>query len=200
MRSVRPVVSVAVHLLLVIAALGVVLVTTSDPAYPPLRVALVASVAVLAAVSLFGRFSLGLGPVGGSVAPRVVRMAGTGLAGAGAAGVVLGLAQGDSLSERAHSGVPVYTVVLALYLGAFLAVTRRDSGLPPRALVTGVGLGLLAAALFTAAVPVLPPGLIRLAFLLIAAAAAGAGFLTRPAAAWLRARSETAAAATPAVG
>ena len=116
-----------------------------------------------------------------SGAAWIVRIAGVVLAGIGAVGTVLGLAQGGSPAERASTGVPLYTVVLALYLGAFLAVTRRDSELPPRAMLTGTGLGLLAAALFAVAVPVLPAGLIGPAFLLIAAAAAGAGLLTRPA-------------------
>ncbi len=93
----------------------------------------------------------------------------------------LGLAQGRSLSERASTGVPLYTVLLALYLAAFLAVTRHDVALPPRATLTSVGLGLLAAVLFAAAVPVLPPGLTSLAFLLIGAAVVGAARLAGPA-------------------
>jgi hypothetical protein len=158
MRSFWRVASLTGHLLVVAAAVVAVLVATSHPAYPPLRVALVALVVVLSAVTLFSRFRLGLGPVAGSVAARTVRLVGTILAGAGAVGAVLGLAQGGSPSERASTGVPIYMVVLALYLGAFLAVTRRDSELPPRDLLMGAGLGLL-----------------------IAAAAAGAGLLSRPA-------------------
>jgi hypothetical protein len=182
MRSIWRAASVTGHLLLVVAALVAVLTATSHAAFPPLRVAMVALVAVLSAVTLFGRFPLGLGPVAGSVTARIVRMVGTALAGIGATGVVLGFAQGGSPSGRANSGVPQLTVVLAVYLAAFLAITTRDSGLPPRAMLMNVGLGLLAAALFAAAVPVLPPGLVfGLALLLIAAAAAGAAGLTRPA-------------------
>jgi hypothetical protein len=181
MRSFWRVAGLTGHLLLVVAAVVAVLVATSHSAYPPLRATLVALVVVLSAVSLFSRFPLGLGPVAGSVAAWIVRMVGTILAGIGAVGAVLGLAQGGSPSERASTGVPLYMVVLALYLGAFLAVTRRDSELPPRAMLMGTGLGLLAAALFAVAVPLLPPGLIGLAFLLIAAAAVCAGWLTRPA-------------------
>lgn len=176
MRSVRWV----VHLLAVAAAVAAVPVATARLAYEPLRVALVVLVAVLAAGTVFGRFPLGLGPVAGSPAARLVRLVGIGLAGAGAVGAVLGLAQGGSPAERAGTGVPLLTVVLGLYLAAFLAVTR-DGGLPPRALLPGAGLGLLAAGLFAAAVPVLPPGLIWLAYLLIAGAAAGTGRLVRPA-------------------
>jgi hypothetical protein len=182
MSSIRRIAGVTGHLLLVAAAVVAVVVTTSNLAYPPLRAALVTMVAVLSVVTLFGRLPLGLGPVAGSVTARTVRMVGTVLAGVGAAGVILGFAQGGSLSERAGTGVPLYTVVLAVYLAAFLAVTRRDSEFPPRAMLMSVGLGLLAAALFAAAVPVLPTVLIfGLAYLLIAAAAAGAGWLVRPA-------------------
>jgi hypothetical protein len=171
----------AVYLLLAAAAVAVVVVATSHVAYSPLRVALIALVVVLSTVTAAGRFPLGLGPVAGSVAARIVRLVGVVLAGFGAAGAVLGLAQGGTSSERAFSGIPLYTVVLAVYLTAFLAVTSREGRLPPRAMLTSVGLGLLAAALFAAAVPVLPPGLVWLAYLLIAAAAAAAGRLTRPA-------------------
>ncbi|MFF5289207.1 hypothetical protein [Paractinoplanes globisporus] len=181
MRTVWRVAGVAVHLLLVVAAMVGVLVATAHPAYPPLRVALVVLVGVLCAVTLFARFPLGLGPVAESAIARVVRSVGVALAGAGATGAVLGLAQGGSSFERASTGVPLYTVVLAAYLGAFLAVTRRDSGLPPRGALISVGLGLLAAGLFAAAVPALPPAVRWLAFLLIAAAGAGAARLTRPA-------------------
>jgi hypothetical protein len=181
MATVRRVVSVAGHLLSVVAAVVAVVVATSHLAYPSLRHALVAMVVVLSAVSLLGRFPLGLGPVGKSVAARLVRMVGTVLAGVGAVGVALGLAQGGFPSDRASDGVRIYTVVLAVNLAAFLAVTSRESGLPPRAMLSSVGLGLLAAALFAASVPVLPPGPIGLAILLIAAAAIGAGRLARPA-------------------
>lgn len=181
MRSIRVVAGVAGHVVLVAAAVVTVLVATAEAGYPrPLRVALVMLVAVLAAVTLYGRFPLGLGPVAGSGTARTARMVGIALAGAGAAGVVLGFAQGGSPAERASVEVPQYMVVLALYLAAFLAVTRRDSGLPGRSLLTSVGFGLLAAALFTAAVLVLPPGLIWLALLLIAGAAVGAAGLTGP--------------------
>jgi hypothetical protein len=181
MRSVWKVASLAGHLFLIVAAMVAVVVATSHVAYPPLRQALVALVTVLSAVSLLGRLPLGLGPVAGSVAARTVRSVGTVLAGVGATGVVLGLAQGGSPSERASTGVPLYMIVLAVYLTAFLAVTKPDSGIAPRAMLTSVGLGLFAAVLFTAAVPVLPPGLVALAFLLIGSAAAGAARLTGPA-------------------
>jgi hypothetical protein len=181
MRSVWRVAGFGAHLLLIAAAVVAVAVATSHLAYYlPLRVALTGLVVVLSMVTLVGRFPVGLGPVAGSVAARIVRMAGVVLAGLGAAGAVLGLAQGGTSSDRAFSGIPLYAVVLAVYLAAFLAVTRRDAGLPSGAMLTSVAFGLLAAALFAAAVPVLPPGLIWLAYLLIAAAAAGAGRLIRP--------------------
>jgi hypothetical protein len=188
MGSRGKVAGVAVHSLLIVAALVAVVMGTSQVASSPLRVALIVLVAVLSAVTVFGRLPLGLGPVAGSVGAIVVRTVGVVLAGAGAVEVVLGLAQGGSPSERAVSGVPLSTVVLTVYLGAFLAVTRRGSELRPRPLLTSVGLGLLAAALFAGGVPTLPPELVWwLAFLLIAGAAVGSGWLTRPAEAGARA-------------
>jgi len=172
---------VAGHLLLVVAAIVGVLAATAELDYPPLRRALVIVVAVVCAVSLFGRFPSVLGPVAGSVPARMVRIAGTGLAGLGTVGVVLGFGQGGDPAERASAGVPIYAVVLAIYFVAFLAATRRESGLGPRAIVTGAALGLLAAALFAVAVAVLPPGVVPVAYLLVVGAAVGAGWLAGPA-------------------
>jgi hypothetical protein len=191
--------AVGAHLLLAVAAAAAVCIASAHFAYGPLRVALIALVVVLSAVMVAGRFPLALGPVAESATARIVRLIGTALAGIGAAGVVLGLAQGASLSERARSGVPIYTVVLAVYFAAFLAVTRRDGGLPPRAMSTSVGLGLLAAAVFAAAVPLLRSGIIWLAYLLIAAAATAAGQLARPRRAALPSAVFTAAVAAQAV-
>jgi len=165
----------------VAAGIVAVLVTTSDLAYPTLRHALVAMVAALCTISVLGRFRLGLGPVAGTAAARLVRTTGTTLAGLGAVGVILGFAQGSFPSDRASGGVRIYTVALAVNLAAFLAATSRDSALAPRTTLSSTGLGLAAAALFAAAVPILPPGLLWLALLLVAAAGIGAGSLARPA-------------------
>jgi hypothetical protein len=182
MRAVWRVTSFAVHLLLIAAALATAVLVTVHVDYRPLRVALVVMVAVLCAVTVLGRFSLGLGPMAGSVTAGIVRMIGIVLAGIGAAEVMLDLIQGGSPSQRAFSGVPLATIVLAVYLAAFLSVTRCEGGPSPQAMLTGVSLGLLAAALFAGAVPVLPPGLIRLlGLILIVAATVQAGQLYRPA-------------------
>jgi hypothetical protein len=156
-------------------------VWTSHLAYAaPLRASLVVLVGVLCVVTVFGRLPLGLGPAAGSAAAGIVRVVGVALAGVGVVEMVLGLTRSDSPAARDSSGVPLAAVVLAVYLGAFLAVTRRDGGLPPRALLTGVGLGLLPAALFAGAVPVLWPALVGWSgFLLIVAAALGSGWLIR---------------------
>jgi hypothetical protein len=181
MRAVWRVAGVAVHLLLIAAAMAAVVMGTSQVTYLPLRVALIVQVAVLALVTVYGRLPLALGPMAGSAAAGIVRIVGVLLAGAGVVEVVPDLARGDSPAERAFHGVPMSTVVLGIYLAAFLAVTRREGGLPPRALLTAVGFGLLPAALFAGAVPVLPPELVWwLGFLLIAAATVGTGWLIRP--------------------
>jgi hypothetical protein len=107
-----------------------------------------------------------------------VRVVGVGLAAATVVGA--GLARGGSSLVPSASEVPLFAVVLAGYLGAFVAATRRGCELPPRVALVSVGLGLLTSALFAAAVPVLPPAVIFLAYLLIAAAAAVAGWLPQP--------------------
>jgi hypothetical protein len=169
------------HLLLIVVAVGAVVVWTSHLAYPtPLRVSLAVVAGVLGALTVFGRLPLGLGPAAGTVAAGAVRVVGVVLAGAGVAVVVLGLTRSDSPDAREPGGVPLAGVLLSVYLGAFLAVTRRDGGLPSRTMLTGVGLGLVPAALFAGAVPILPPELVWWwGFLLIVAAALGSGWLTR---------------------
>jgi hypothetical protein len=181
MRAVWRLAGIAIHLLLIVVAVGAVVVWTSHLAYrAPLRVTLLALVAVLCLVTVFGRLPLGLGPAAGSAAAAIVRMVGVVLAGAGVVEVVLGLTRSDSPAERNSGGVPLAAVVLAVYLAAFLAVTRRDGGLPSRAMLTGVGLGLLSAVLFAGAVPVLWPALVWWwGFLLIIVAAAASGWLIR---------------------
>ena len=183
MRAVWRVAGIGIHLLLIAAALVAVVVWTSQLASPPaLRVAAVVLVAVLSMVTVFGRLQLGFGPAAGSAAAWIVRLVAVVLAGVGVAEMILGFVAGGSPSEQHSNGFPLAAVVLAVYLTAFLAVTRRDGGLPPRALLTGVGLGLLAAALFAGAVPLLWPELVFwLGLLLIAAAALGSGRLIRPA-------------------
>ena len=182
MRAVWRVVGIGIHLLLIAAAVIAVVVWTSHVASPPaLRVALLVLVAVLSMVTVFGRLPLGIGPAAGSAAAWIVRLVAVALAGVGVVEIALGLTDGGSPSEPRTSGYPMAAVVLALYLGAFLAATRRDGGLPPRALLTSVGLGLLAATLFAGAVPLLWPALVGWwGFLLIAAAALGSGWLIRP--------------------
>jgi hypothetical protein len=182
MRAVGKVAGIAIHLLLIAAAVVAVLVWTSHLASPPgVRAAVVILVAVLSMVTVFGRLPLGLGPAARSVAAWIVRLVAMVLAGIGVAEWVLGLVGGGSPSDPHSGGFPMATVVLAVYLAAFLAVTRRDGGLPPRALLTGLGLGLLAAGLFAGAVPLLWPELVWwVGFLLIAAAAVASGWLIRP--------------------
>ncbi|WP_433304859.1 hypothetical protein ACQP2F_16475 [Actinoplanes sp. CA-030573] len=169
------------HLLLIEAAVAAVVLLTSHLAYPPtVRAALVALVVVLCLVTVAGRLPLGLGPASPSVAAALVRTVGVALAGAGVVVVVLDLTQTDTPARRTADGAPLAAVVLSLYLAAFLALTSRDGGLPPRAMLTGAGLGLLPALLFAAAVPVLWPALVWWwGFLLIAGAAAGSGLLVR---------------------
>lgn len=109
---------------------------TAHAAYAPLRLALAALVAVLSAVTLFGRLPLGLGPVAGSVTARIVRMVGTTLAVVGAAGVVLGFGAHHGATLTAPYPFPVGAEdsdTARLPVGA--AVTRMrdmaDAVIPP---------------------------------------------------------------------
>jgi hypothetical protein len=189
MRAAWRVAGIGIHLLLIAAAVVGVVVWTSRLGSPPgVRVAAVVLVSVLSMVTVLGRLRLGLGPAAGSAAAWMVRLVAVVLAGVGVAEMILGFVDGRSPSEQHANGFPLATVVLAVYLTAFLAVTRRDGGLPPRALLTGVGLGLLAAAVFAGAVPLLWPDLVFwLGFGLIAAAALASGWLIRPARVGVRA-------------
>lgn len=181
MRSVWRVADVAIYLLLFVAAGVAMLLISTRVADLTTRVALLSMVGLLSAVTLFGWFPTGLGPVADSVPTRIARLLGVVLAGSGAAIVADGLLHpGGSIFVRSARGVPSYAVVFAVYLAAFLLATRRGSGLPAGAVLISVALGMVAAALFVAAVPVLPPVALLLAYLLLAAAAGGAAGLTRP--------------------
>jgi hypothetical protein len=179
MRPLARVAGPAVHLLLIAAAL-VAVATTPVIASGPERRALIVMVAVLAVVSLLGLIPWALGPVAEPVAARAVRMLGTGLAAAGVVGVAHGLGLGGSVDERAHHGIPIYTVTFALYLAAFLAATRRGTELAPLTLLGSAVVGLVAAALWAFAVTVLPPGIMLVGMLLIAGAGGLAAVLARP--------------------
>jgi hypothetical protein len=181
MKSLWRVADVAIHLLLFAAAVIAMLWITTRVGDLTTRVALLSLVGLLFAVTLFGWVPSGLGPVADAVAARIARLGGVVLAGSGAAIVADGLLHpAGSLFVRSARGVPSYAVGFAVYLAAFLLATRRNSGLPPRAVLISVGFGLVAAALFAAAVPTLPPVALLLAYLLLAAAAGGAAWLTRP--------------------
>lgn len=181
MKAARKIAGIGLHLLLIVAAIAAVAVWSSHLSYAPTqRLALVALVVVLCLVTVVGRVPLGLGPAAPTAAAAIVRTVGVALAGTGVVVVVLDLTQTDTPAERTADGVPSAAVMLTLCLAAFLALTRRDGGLPPRATLTAVGLGLLPAVLFAVAVPVLLPALVWWwGLLLIVGAAAGTGRLIR---------------------
>jgi hypothetical protein len=182
MRTVRKVADVTAHLLLVAAALVAVVAVMSRPAYPPVRVADMVLILVLVTVWVLGRLPRALGPVAASLPAALVRLVAAALAAITAGEVLLGLMQGQPEPGRTVGAAAPATVVLAVCLAGYLAASRRGGELSSRAFSTSVGLGLLAAALFAGAVPVLPPELVWFtAFVLIVAAAVGSGRLIRPA-------------------
>jgi hypothetical protein len=181
MRPAWRVADAAIHLVLFAVAAAAMLWITTRVEDLTTRVALLSFVGLLAAVTLSGWISPGLGPVANSGAARIARLVGVVLAGSGVAIVADGLLHpGGSLFVRSARGIPSYAVGFAVYLAAFLIATRRDSGVPPRAALTAVGFGLVAAAVFAAAVPTLPPVALLVAYLLLVSASCGAAWLAQP--------------------
>jgi hypothetical protein len=121
--------------------------------YPPLRWAVLAAVAILLAVTWWGRRPGVLGPVGPGRTPRLVRAGGCALVGALVLGSAISVATNGNPGEQAAVGVPIYTAASAVYLLAFLSVTagataRRDA-VRGRTLAIGATAGGSAAAIWT---------------------------------------------------
>jgi hypothetical protein len=107
---------------------------------------------VLVAVSWLGRRPGLFGPVGDRWAARLVRSAGYLMVGALALGAVVSALLQGSPDEQARYAVPVFTVMLSVYLLGFLAVTARRSAATVRVLTAAVVCGGGAAALWAAMV------------------------------------------------
>jgi hypothetical protein len=156
----------------VVAVLG----WTSTISYAPLRWGLVAAVLVLMTVSWLGRRPGVFGPVGDGWAARLVRAGGYLLVGAMAVGFVVSVRSNGNPAEQAHYAMPIFTVVLTVYLLGFLAVTARPCVATRRVLTSAVGAGGAATALWVVAALAVPPipASIGLALALTAAAMVGA--------------------------
>ena len=146
--------------------------------YAPLRWGLMAAVLLLVTVSWLGRRPGVVGPVGDGWAARLVRAGGYLLVGAMAAGFLVSVRSHGNPDEQARNGVPIFTVVLTVYLLGFLAVTARRSVATRRVLTTAVGAGGAATALWVVAALAAPPvpASIGLALVVTAAAMAAAAF------------------------
>jgi hypothetical protein len=168
--------------LLMAGVLVAILVWTSTIGYAPLRWGLVAGVLVLATVSWLGRRPGVFGPVGDGWAARLVRSGGYLLVGAMAVGFYVSARSNGNPAEQARYGVPIFTVVLTVYLLGFLAVTARRAAATSRVLTAAAAAGGGAAALWAAAVlarPPIPastgPALVLTAVAVVVAASVSAG-------------------------
>jgi hypothetical protein len=139
---------------------------------------------VLAAVSLLGWAPRLLGPVPDDPAALVVRTVGFVLAGLAVWGVVVEFwFNGDpaevnpGVAERASTGIPSMTVVCAIHLAAFLAVTRRGSLLRGTTLLVSTLFAVAAVVLWAGAAMLLPPASSFICVLMMAAAGIGAATL-----------------------
>jgi hypothetical protein len=139
------------HAVLAVAALATVVAGTGSVAYGPLRWGLIAMVTVLVGVSF------ALGPVGHGGASQAVRAGAYVLIGGMAVEFAVSMAGKDNPGEQARWGVPVFTVLLAGCLTAFLAVTARRSAATGVVLATAAAAGVGAAGAWIGTVFLLPP-------------------------------------------
>lgn len=139
-----PVVALGVTISLVSATV----VLTARTAYAPMHFALIAMVCILGAVYLIGDRSTLLTDATRSRLGGGVRAGGALALAWLAEGIVLSFRSGDgNVVDRASTGVPIFTVLIALYLLGFMSLTSptvADTWM----LVRGVGLGLAAAVLW----------------------------------------------------
>ncbi len=141
-------------------AVGAVLVTvllTARTHFVPLRIGLIAMVAVLSIVALLGdRATLFAPPLTSARSCAAVRYGAVLALGWVTIGIVISFRSGAGSVDRASSGVPILTTLIALYLIAFLSLTSRalaDSWM----LTCGIGLGIAAALLWLILALVHPP-------------------------------------------
>lgn len=164
---------------------GVVLATvllTVDTAYLPLRFGLIAMSLLLSVLYLAGdRAAFFAPPRARSQLAAAVRASGALTLAGLALGIVASDRSGDgNVVDRATTGVPVFTVLIALYLVGFMSLTSRALA-DARMLLQGVSIGLTAAVTWLAFVTAQPPlplssrsALAVLAIAIVVAAVVGA--------------------------
>jgi hypothetical protein len=184
-RRLARTVSFAGHVATGVAAVWAVVVVTDGVSYAPLRRAMIALAVVIAAVLLLGWVPRVLGPVADDAAARAVRAVGLVLAALAVWGVLVEFwFNGDpsqvnpGVAERANTGIPLLTILLAIYLAAFLAVTRRGSVLRGATLMYSLALTLAAVIVWAGAAILIPPASAPIGLAVMAAAGVGAAKLT----------------------
>ncbi|MFC7534331.1 hypothetical protein ACFQV6_37200 [Actinoplanes sp. GCM10030250] len=147
----------AVHLAVVLATLGTLFAWIGAVDYPPLTVVLSVMVPVLAAVCWEARRAGMFGPVGGGVTAWLLRVGGY-LVAAVIAVVAVAHAHPATLEAADDgAGILVFATLGAGFLIALVVVCAKRSKATPRVLVTGVGSGLAATAVWLISVVTGPP-------------------------------------------
>jgi hypothetical protein len=183
-RKLARTVSFAGHVGTGVAAVWAVVVVTDGVSYAPLRRAMIALTVVIATVLLLGWVPRVLGPVADDAAARAVRTVGLVLAALAVWGVLVEFwFNGDpsqvnpGVAERANTGIPLITILLAIYLAAFLAVTRRGSVLHSATLMCSVAFTLAAIIVWAGAAILIPPASAPIGLAVMAAAGVGSAKL-----------------------
>jgi hypothetical protein len=141
--------------------IGIVLTTvllTVDTAYLPLRIGLIVMALLISLLYLSGDRATFFAPrTTGSNLAAFVRAGGALALGGLVLGIVLSDRSGDgNVVDRATFGVPIFTVLIALYLAGFMALTSPYLA-DTRMLAVGTSLGVTAAVVWLAVVLTQPP-------------------------------------------
>jgi hypothetical protein len=124
--------------LLTLAGLAGVLTWSHGIGYVPLRLGVVATVALLLGVAWWGRRPGVLGPVADSRMARAVRAGGCLLVGALTATFASAAGTHGPPADAARTGVPLFAAMLTSCLIGFLALTAQRTAVTARALAAGV--------------------------------------------------------------
>lgn len=158
-----------------------VVVVTDSVSYAPLRRAMITLAVVIAAVLLLGWAPRAWGPAADDAAARVVRAVGFVLAALAVWGVLVEFwFNGDpsevnpGVAERASTGIPMLTALFAIYLAAFLVVTRRGSVLRGATLMYSTAFTLAGVVLWAGVAMLIPPASAPMGLAVMAAAGVGA--------------------------
>jgi hypothetical protein len=147
----------AVHLIVVLGALGTMLAWAGTVGYPPLTAVLYVSLPILAGVCWAGRRVGMLGPVGPGAGAWLLRVGGYLVAGALATVALSHLHPATADAADAGVGVLVFYAVGAGFVLGLPVLLARRSAATARVLATGAGSGLAGALAWVVMVVTAPP-------------------------------------------